>query len=249
MQDIPIVDPGAAQTIHKIFSESCPDVIVILGMTHTGYPNIACMNKGSWETPLGLIDVNEEVANAIISHSELIIEDNNAFEGFHARSDQNIEIQIPIIQYAAEKCTKKVTIVPIKIGAFIPSILREAAKSIADVIKKFRDKLDIVAIASSDLSHESPSKHGSVQNTVNFMNQTDLEIKEAAESLNEDKLWNVAYIPRPSVCGPQTMFTVICLAKFLGATKAENVKYYTSHDIMQDYSPSMIVGYLSAVFT
>ena len=240
--------PGAAQTIHALFSESIPDVIVILGMTHTRYSNIACMNEGSWETPLGLIDVNVELANAFIKKSTNIIGDNQAFFGYHGQEDQNIEIQIPLIQYAAEKCHTKTRIVPVKIGYRLStSVYREVASSLATVIKKFSDSINIAVIASSDLSHESSRTHGSVEDALNFVHKTDHGIRDAAESLDEDKLYKIA-LPA-TVCGPQTMFTLICLCKELGATKASTLKYYTSLDISPGYSPSSIVGYLSTVFS
>ena len=102
----------SAHTYLNLFKEKIPDTVVILGTDHKGYKKIALMKEGEWETPLGNLQVDTEIAEQILKNSDLIIEDDSAFIGFPYGTEHNIEIQLPFIKYCAKE--KDVKILPIK---------------------------------------------------------------------------------------------------------------------------------------
>ena len=68
---------------------------VILGPSHSYTESrIAVMKNGVWETPLGDVEIAEDLAEIICKGSSLISEDSQA----HVR-EHSIEVQIPFIQY------------------------------------------------------------------------------------------------------------------------------------------------------
>ncbi|MFQ5722402.1 MAG: AmmeMemoRadiSam system protein B, partial [Candidatus Aminicenantales bacterium] len=84
--------PVAAAVFSSVF---LPDRFVILGPSHRGIESrFAIMKKGIWETPLGEVSVDTNLAELIINQSELITEDEEAHLGEHS-----LEVQLPFIQF------------------------------------------------------------------------------------------------------------------------------------------------------
>ena len=83
-----------------------PGTFVLIGPNHTGLgAPVSLMSEGSWETPLGVVRINEDLASAILSRSHRIHEDSMA----HLR-EHSLEVQLPFIQYLKSEFT----IVPIQ---------------------------------------------------------------------------------------------------------------------------------------
>jgi AmmeMemoRadiSam system protein B len=236
--------PAASNTIQKLFSESCPDTVVILGTQHTYYRKIGIMSEGVWDTPLGKIQIDSNLANQILKETDLLSNDVDAFTSRTHWNEHNIEIQLPLIKYASNKYDKEISFVPIKFGVMDPSILKPVAISIANAIKSQSDK-EIVILGSSDMSHEDAGRYGSVDQLLKYMYKTDGAIKEALSNYDADLFFERAR--RASVCGPQTIYTTMLACKELGAKDAIPLKYYTSFDITG--TGTYVVGYLSAVFS
>jgi len=72
-----------------------PKNIIILGPNHTGYgESVAVWKQGTWQTPLGTLQVNEEITSKLVDN-EFIFEDEMAHLYEHS-----IEVQLPLLQYA-----------------------------------------------------------------------------------------------------------------------------------------------------
>ena len=83
-----------------------PDTMVLIGPNHTGLgAPVSLMARGRWETPLGLVDIDEALADSILSKSARIQEDSLA----HLR-EHSLEVQLPFIQHFK----KEFRIVPIQ---------------------------------------------------------------------------------------------------------------------------------------
>ena len=236
---------AALHTIKALFEEKCPDTVIILGTQHTGYRGISLMKDGAWETPLGQIPIDSIIANSILSKSNLIKEDNNAFSGHHGR-EYNIEVQLPLIKYAAGLYEKDIQIVPIKIGDMNLQHLEEVGKGISEAIKSAAK--DIVVISSSDMTHKQPSNYYQPAEDLKDMYNRDKAVFDSMIQYNWEETFENAL--KTTVCGPQTIVTGMIICKELGATNAKVLKYYTSYEKMGGTGPcEYSVGYLSAVFT
>ncbi|MDD1632921.1 MAG: AmmeMemoRadiSam system protein B, partial [Methylococcaceae bacterium] len=71
-----------------------PGTFVLIGPNHTGLGSpVSLMAKGTWETPLGRVQIDEELAARILAASPLITDDSLA----HLR-EHSLEVQLPFIQ-------------------------------------------------------------------------------------------------------------------------------------------------------
>ena len=228
--------PCAAFTYLNVFKEKIPDTVLILGTDHIGQNKIALMVKGEWETPLGNLKIDEELSNKILEESKLIKEDNSVFTGF-SEQEHNIEIQLPFIKYCS--MDKDVKIVPLKIAVTRDfKTLNEISDDIANAISQM-DK-DIVIIASSDMSHKQVNDSMQLQ----IFKEIDLAVIEEFIHLNPKKTLEAA--SKTTICGPQTITTLMLTSRKLNANKGEKLKYYTSSERTGRIG-GYCVGYFSGV--
>ena len=237
--------PAAAHTIKAIFEDKCPESVIILGTQHTGYRGISLMKDGSWEIPLGNVEIDTSTAKNLLEKSNLIREDEAAFSGFHSR-EHNIEVQLPFLHFAASLYNREITIVPIKIGDMNLQHLEEIGNAIGKVISS--SNKDIAVIASSDMTHKQPQNYYQPADDLMDMKRRDQAVCDAILKYN----WSDAYenALQTSVCGPQTITTSMVACKELGANESQILKYYTSYEKTGGKGPcEYSVGYLSAIFT
>ncbi len=227
----------AAFTYLNLFKEKIPDTVIILGTDHIGYNKIALMEKGEWETPLGNLLIDEEFSKKILDNSSIIESDNSLFIGSQAEQEHNIEIQLPFIKYCS--LDKEVKIVTIKIaGTRDFKILNEIAKDITKAVNSLNK--DVVIVASSDMSHKQVDS----SNQLDKFKEIDLAVIEEFKNLNARKTLENAL--KTTICGPQTITTLMLISENLNATKGELLKYYTSSEKTGSIG-GYCVGYFSGV--
>ncbi|TEU04540.1 MAG: AmmeMemoRadiSam system protein B [Candidatus Aminicenantes bacterium] len=204
-------------------SVELPDKFVILGPSHRPIQSrVAIMKEGVWETPLGNVKVESSLAELIMSHSQLIEEDEIAHVHEHS-----LEVQLPFIQYFKQD----VTIVPVCLSYHISfEELEDLGKSIARGIKDFDQ--DVLIVASTDMSHYVDQ---SVAKEKDF-----LAIERILE-LDARGLYDIVEQENISMCGFQPTTSAVVASKELGAEKASLIKYQTSGDRTGNYSE--VVGY------
>jgi hypothetical protein len=200
-------------------------------------------DAGQWGTPLGRIDVDEELAEAILHHGdELIRADCES----HSR-EHSIEVQIPFIQYLFEEAK----ILPI----MVPPIAR--ADEIGRVVGQIAAQSDkrIVCIASTDLTHYGPSYHytpmGTGPEAIRWAKEkNDQFFIDLAMSMQADKLVESASMYN-NACGAGAVAATVAAAEALGAKKGYLLAHTTSADVMakkfhRDSEDS--VGYVAIVY-
>ncbi|BFI76423.1 AmmeMemoRadiSam system protein B [Sulfurisphaera ohwakuensis] len=220
--------PVAAHAYYYLASEGIPDTVIILGPNHTGLGSyVSLWPKGKWKTPLGEIEIDEQIAMDLVRESEVIDIDEKAHLYEHS-----IEVQVPFLQYFFDSKTK---IVPIVIMMQTPEISEYLAEGIAKIMQKYKDR-DIVVIASSDMNHYEPH-----EKTI----EKDNMAIEKILSLDYKGLFNVVEEKDVTACGFGPMMTVLILAKKFNK-KPYVLKHATSGDTSGD--KSSVVGYLSVRF-
>ncbi|MFW9942182.1 MAG: AmmeMemoRadiSam system protein B [Candidatus Thorarchaeota archaeon] len=228
--------PCAAFTYLNLFKEKIPDTVIVLGTDHIGYNKIALMKEGEWETPLGNLEIDGELSKQILSSGKIIEADNSLFTG-RAEDEHNIEIQLPFIKYCSND--KDVKIVPIKIaGTRDFKIMDAIATDIANAIKSI--KKDIIIVASSDMSHKQVND----QNQLKKFKEIDLVAIEEFKKLNPEKTLEAAL--KTTICGPQTITTMMLISQNLNAKKGEMMQYYTSSERTGSIG-GYCVGYFSGI--
>ena len=225
--------PCAAYTYFNLFKEKIPDTVIILGTDHRGYRKIALFEDGEWETPLGNLKIDNELSKKILDTSKVIASDSSAF----LIGEHNIEIQLPFIKYCAKD--KDLKIIPIKITPRINyNALDEISSDIANALKSTNK--DVVVVASSDMTHDYV--HNEEQLTK--FKEIDQAVINGFEKLDPKTTMDAAL--KTSVCGPQTITTLMLIGKKLwNASKGKLLKYYTSSEKTGSFD--YCVGYFSGI--
>jgi len=211
--------PVVAATISRI---NIKDTFVIMGPSHTGMgAPFSIMTEGKWRTPLGDVEIDTELAKAILANSSYLKEDQLAHSQEHS-----IEVQLPFIQYLRPD----IKFVPITISHASATTYRSIGRAIAKAIKD--SGKEVVIVASGDMNHYETQKVTQTKDRQAIESILKLEAGELLERVRDFKI---------SMCGYGTAACLIYAAKEFGNARAELVKYQTSGDTTGDYSA--VVGY------
>lgn len=218
----------AANGFYEISSIDFHDVIMV-GPNHYGIGSgVAAMKEGEWETPLGKVQVNSELAGEIAERSSAL-----AFDDFAHSRDHCLEVQLPFLQFIK----KDFRIVPIVLISQRSDTAYDLGNAISETIVEKGGLDSTLLIASSDFTHYEPNSDAY---------RKDGELIKAILALDINKFYTVLERLDVSACGYGAIATMMIAARNLGATRGELLKYATSGDIAGD--TSAVVGYSSIVF-
>ena len=219
------------------------DTFIIFGAAHSYLGRKAVIyDKGSWATPLGQIDIDEELAEIIAKESN-VVSDADAH-----RTEHSIEVQVPFIQHLFPEAK----IVPI----IVPSAEfdLELGSDIAKIISEKKDK-EIVCIASTDLTHYGPgygfTPAGIGQGGIDWAKETnDKEFIDLALKMEPHELLETA-VEKGSACGPGATAVLVAIAKELGRSEGVLLAHTHSNEVMErklGRSSEDSVGYAAIVY-
>ncbi len=216
----------AAHSYYYTYLNIQPDVVILLGPNHYGLGSgVASMKEYYWDTPLGRVRVNDSMVDRIVKASGIVDIDDYA----HSR-DHCLEVQLPMLQYIN---AYEFTIVPIVLWMQDKETAVELGNALAEVIKD-SDGIDILLIASSDLTHYEPYEQAY---------RKDNELIKAIEALDLNRYYTVLERLDVSACGYGAIASVIAACKALGFSRGRLLKYATSGDVTGD--KGSVVGYPS----
>ena len=203
-----------------------PARFIILCPNHTGMGKpLAVMTRGSWDTPLGQVAVDEALAGQLLDACHLLSEDADAHRAEHA-----LEVQLPFLQ----AIRSKFSFVPITVGVGSFEPLHALGEAMAKIIAAAKEP--VMVIASSDMNHYESDAVTRIK---------DHKAIERILALDERGLFDVIMHEDISMCGYGPTVAMLTAAKTLGASTAELVKYATSGDISGDRN--MVVGYAGVI--
>jgi AmmeMemoRadiSam system protein B/AmmeMemoRadiSam system protein A len=197
-------------------------VVIVAPSHHVFFQGSSIYTQGPYRTPLGLIEIDKELAGAIADADQSIQFRPEA----HVR-EHSLEVQLPFLQIAVPG----LKIVPIVMA----DQSLENCKRLAKAITSGVGNRNVLLVASSDLSHFHPYDEAVALDQVIIEHIERYDYEALARDLNSRKA---------EACGGGPMITVMIAAKDLGATKAVKLKYANSGDVTGDRSG--VVGYLSA---
>ncbi len=123
-----------------------PETLVILGPNHHGVGAAAALpSHARWETPLGPVAIDGELAEAIRAGAPSLAVDDLA----HAR-EHSIEVQLPFVRHLMPAAR----LVPISIGFIGGEAVREIGRAVAEGVRATGRRA--VVVASTDFSHYVP---------------------------------------------------------------------------------------------
>jgi AmmeMemoRadiSam system protein B len=230
---------AAIEKVNKIV-----DTFVIFGAVHSYLGSASAVyDRGSWQTPLGEIQIDEELAAAIIKKSRFAKPNWEAH-----RQEHSIEVQVPFIQYLF-KDAKIVPILtpPADSAASVGSDMAECIESAAN--KK------IVCIGSTDLTHYGPrygfNPQGTGQKAIEWAkNVNDQAFINLAVEMKAEQIL-IESLESQNACGPGSSAAVIAAARTLGKTKGFLLAHTHSNEVMEKkfgQISSESVGYAAIVY-
>jgi len=203
-----------------------PRRCIVMCPNHTGQGQaLAVMSEGAWQTPLGDVPIDAELAAALKQRFPALQEDSAAHRAEHAA-----EVELPFLLLRQPE----LMFVPIALGTGRFEILEHLGHALADVIAAQADP--VLIVASSDMNHYE-------SDTVT--RAKDHRAIERILTLDPRGLFDVVTQQNISMCGFGPAVAMLTAARKLGAKSAELVKYATSGDISGDRD--MVVGYAGVV--
>ena len=214
-----------------------PDTIVVFGMHLPPDAPGYIMAHGAWETPLGELKIDEEIAGRLAEQFSFTIETPTRFT-----PDNTIELQLPFIKYFFPD-SRLVPIGPPASAATAADIGRSVAE-IAEAAGK-----TVKIVGSTDLTHYGPNfgftpagKGRAAYSWVKDQNDRqviDAMLEMAPETVIKEGLSN------HNACCPGAAAAAISAVKTLGAQNAKFVGYSSSYE----HSPGdTFVGYGGILF-
>ncbi|MEN8222638.1 MAG: AmmeMemoRadiSam system protein B [Acidobacteriota bacterium] len=219
-----------------IYSGSCagkgfgsiniPDRIVILGVNHRGegYP-MAIDGNDKWATPLGDIEVDDDLRKRLSENSEVF-----GIDSVPAAEEHSLEVQVPFIQVL----NPDARILPITIGTNNRDMMKNGGEELGALLAGIQD--DILMVASTDMSHYISSEEAEKLDSLAI---------DAIKVMNPDQLYETVYSNGISMCGVAPTYIMMTAAGELGAKAGKVIQYTNSGETSGDFEH--VVGYLSAI--
>jgi AmmeMemoRadiSam system protein B len=210
------------------------DAVVIYGghLTTQDLPRI--VTEEAWETPFGEIEIHTGFAESLMKSVEMRKESPTS-------ADNTIEVHLAMVKYFFPEATLVAVRSPLSVKAEI--LGREVARIAT------RDKLSILAIGSTDLTHYGPNYgftgKGVGPASVEWVKkENDRGFIDRAVGMDAEGLLKHA-MENDSACSAGAALSALATCKALGAKKGTLLDYYTSYDIMPDDS---FVGYAGILY-
>ncbi len=222
----------AAWAYKEIAEATLPDAFLIIGTGHS--TPLTCLSKDDFETPFGIIKNDSHLAGLL--EKQGIKDYKTAHEEEHS-----IEVQLPFLQFACKRHMKEIKFVPVVIGQEDPGMI---AEKISNALKEYGKK--VMIIVSSDFTHYG-ANYGYIPFVYNIKEEMYNLDKKAIKSIldiDPDGFIKQCDDTGATICGRNAIAVMLKLFEDK-EHKASLLQYYTSADIVDDYSSA--VGYAAIV--
>jgi AmmeMemoRadiSam system protein B/AmmeMemoRadiSam system protein A len=225
----------AASAYNQIDPDHKLERIFILGSSHiTTFPGASVFCSGNYETPLGIVKVDLELAKQLVTENNLL----KCYPEAHLH-EHSLEVQLPFLQYHLQTDFK---IVPVIIG----SSTAETAKQLAVIFKPYLNEKNLFVI-SSDFSHYPHYKDACVADlaTAEAIKTNKPEKLIAALESNEKK--NISGLVT-SLCGWSSVLTLLYMTEQMPDMTVNLIQYKNSGDSLYG-DKDRVVGYCALSFS
>ena len=197
--------------------------------------------SGRWETPVGSVAVDARLAERILSHTNLIVDDAYAHVDEHS-----LEVQMPFVAHLFPDTPVVPIMVPI-----VPTA-PEIGEAVGRTLKTYN--YDALVVGTTDLTHYGPrygfTPHGVGRQGHDWAKENDRRFVELLCSMRAAELVPEAASHR-NACNSGAAAATIAATRALGATDGVLLEHTTSSEVLggegagdQDDS----VGYAAVVF-
>ncbi len=221
----------AARAYKQIEGEQY-DTVVVISPSHTVFFKGSSVFGGQgYETPLGLIKTDREIAGRIAEiNAKQVYFSNQGHASGASRGEHALEVQLPFLQVMLGEFK----LVPIVMGDQEEDSVRALGEALASGLRGTNSLI----VASSDLSHFHSAKAA---------RRLDDSVKEAVQKFDPDLLVETIETGQGEACGAGPIAAMMIAARRLGATVSHFIDYSHSGETTGDFNE--VVGYLSAAIT
>jgi AmmeMemoRadiSam system protein B len=215
----------------EIWERNSSRCFIIFGTAHAAMEYPFCLTRKDFVTPLGTLNVDEELIDAIQSRCP---DDLFKDEGVH-RSEHSIEFQSIFLRYLYPE-PNPLTIVPILSGSLQEAIEKGISPMEIKPIRQFIEALrgaisslgrNVCYIASADLSHvglQFGDREGIREYDLRILREEDQEMLGHAERMDGEGFFSsiMRERDRRRICGLSAIYTML---KALEANEGRLLKY------------------------
>jgi hypothetical protein len=217
-----------AAKAYKLLEGEQYDTVVVISPSHTVFfKGCSVYTGGGYETPLGLVETDHELAKAISSINPLVYASNMGHATGPSRGEHALEVQLPFLQVVLGK---------FKLVAVVMGDQEEdSITALGEVLASTLKGTNSLIVASTDLSHFHNEKEA---------RKLDHEVQTAIEDFDAAELIETLNSGRGEACGGGPVAAAMMAARRLGGSEVRFIDYNTSGATTSDFSE--VVGYLSA---
>lgn len=233
----------AAAVFRAIQRARQPETFVLFGAVHSSSDSHGAMyDSGAWETPMGPVEVDDTLAEAVLSAGGLVTADPDP----HVR-EHSLEVQVPFIR----KLFPEAKVLPIMVapGPQAAAVGRQVAQAVDGTDR------DVVYVGSTDLTHYGPGYRftpaGSGAEALQWAKDVnDRRLLDLIEGLHADRIVDDTRTNH-SACGGGAIAAAVAASQTAGATKGLLLWHTTSHEVLRDaHGPkSDSVGYAGVLLS
>lgn len=202
-------------------------VAVVLAPCHRArFDGASVIPSGLYSTPLGDVTVDETIG------AELVEKPRFKFIRQAHEEEHSLEVQVPFLQ----RVLGDFSLVPIVVGTTDLELCRSLAAGLSEVLSG--EKRRFIIVLSTDLSH---------YHSYDEAKRIDAVFIETLKRYNTTDLSGALNTDRAQACGEGPVLAGLELAKAMGASRIEVLKYANSGDTAG--GRGQVVGYLAAAIT
>ncbi|MBI2816780.1 MAG: AmmeMemoRadiSam system protein B [Acidobacteria bacterium] len=229
----------AAKVFEAIRRKANPKTFIIMGAVHRWATINGIYSRGGWETPFGVLEVDEALASLILQETpQWTVEEPKAHYQEHS-----IEVELPFVKYLFPDAK----FVPIAVNPDARAVpLGARVGEIAKALER-----SVIVIGSTDLTHYgdnysfAPAGYGAEAHK--FVKENDARIVRLAEQMKAAEILDEAQAHQ-NACGAGAFAATVEAARVMDAKRGWLVEYTTSHDVAPEGEFLMAVGYAGMLF-
>jgi MEMO1 family protein len=213
----------------EVFSSVSPaGLYVLIGPNHQGAGSpVGVFPEGSWETPLGPLEVESSVAAALIKKAGCAHADTVSHSKEHS-----LEVQLPFIKYFSPGAK----IAPISLSDYSLNTLKALGEAVAGAIAESEYKNNALIVASTDMSHYISAEQAKKLDMLAIKKVLELDPEGLMSTVSEHDI---------SMCGSGPSAAALWAAKALGAKSSRLVRYTNSGAVTGDLTE--VVAYAGII--
>lgn len=220
--------PVAAWSYRQIMGKSYDMVVVIAPSHFERFPGVSIYAGKFYETPIGKITVDQELAAQLTRESENIrLSEKGHHAGFLGRGEHSLEVQLPFLQ----QVLKDFPLIPIVVS----DQYWQTVKTLGSALARVLDGKKALIVASSDLSHYRPHEEA---------RSIDQHLLDLFNAFEYRKILNGCQEQKIEACGYGPIAAMMYACSLLGYNKGKALKYATSGDVPEG-EKAQVVGYMS----